>query len=100
MRIAATGLFVLSTPIDINLKTMQYKVIPFVGSLDQDKKSSSQHVAEQLEEVISNYTAKGWTYVRLESVTTEVAPDSGCFGVIGTKPGYTTSRQLIVFEKE
>lgn len=79
---------------------MQYKVVPFIGSLDQSKNSSSQHVAEQLEAMIVKHSAQGWTYVRLESVSTWVAPDNGCFGVIGTKPGYNTSRQVIVFEKE
>jgi hypothetical protein len=79
---------------------MQYKVIPFVGSLDQKKTFSSQHVAEQLEGVISKYNADGWTYVRLESVSTYVAADNGCFGLVGTKPGFNTSRQVIVFKKE
>ena len=78
---------------------MKYKAIPFVGSLDQNKKLSSQHVAEQLEENITKHSADGWEYVRLESVSTWVAPDNGCFGIIGTKPGYSTSRQVIVFKK-
>jgi hypothetical protein len=78
---------------------MNYKVVPFVGSLDQ-KKTSSQHVAEQLENIISRHSGEGWTYVRLESVSTWVAPDNGCFGIIGAKPGYATSRQVIVFKKE
>ena len=79
---------------------MKYKAIPFVGSLDQNKKLSSQHVAEQLEEIITKYSADGWEYVRLESVSTWVAPDNGCFGIIGTKPGYSTSRQVIVFKRD
>ena len=78
---------------------MKYKVVPFIASLDQKKQFSSQHVAEQLAQIINKYGDEGWTYIRLESVSTQVAPDNGCFGVIGTKPGYTTSRQVIVFEK-
>jgi hypothetical protein len=76
---------------------MEYKVVPFVASLDA-KKGNSAHVAEQLEQLINSFAAKGWTYVRLESVTTYVNPDKGCFG-LGAKPGYTTSRQMVVFSK-
>jgi hypothetical protein len=77
---------------------MQYKVIPFVASLDQKNQSSSQHVAEQLEKIIAKYNAEGWAYVRLESVTTHVAGANGCFG-LGATPAYNTSKQVIVFEK-
>lgn len=76
---------------------MEYKVIPFVASLDP-KKGTSEHVAQQLEETIKFYSNQGWKYIRLESVTTFVQPENGCFG-LGAKPGYTTSRQMIVFEK-
>lgn len=78
---------------------MEYKVIPFVASIDS-KEGNSKHVAEQLEEITKNFSNKGWKYVRLESVTTYVQPNNGgCFGS-GAKPGYTTSRQMIVFKKE
>lgn len=79
---------------------MKYKVVPFIGSIDQTKKGSTQHVAEQLEEIITKQNVEGWEYVRLESVSTWVAGDNGCFGIIGTKPGYSTSRQVIIFRKE
>lgn len=75
---------------------MEYKVIPFVASIDS-KKGNSTHVANQLEEIIKNHSNQGWNYIRLESVSTFVEPESGCFG--GAKPGYTTSRQMIVFSK-
>jgi hypothetical protein len=75
---------------------MEYKVIPFVASIDS-KKGNSTHVANQLEEIIKNYSNQGWNYIRLESVSTFVEPEPGCFG--GGKPGYTTSRQMIVFSK-
>jgi hypothetical protein len=76
---------------------MEYKVIPFVASIDS-KSGNSTHVAEQLEEIIKHHSNQGWKYVRLESVSTFVQPDAGCFGV-GAKPGYTTSRQMVVFSK-
>lgn len=76
---------------------MEYKVIPFVASIDS-KKGNSTHVAVQLEDIIKNHANIGWKYVRLESVSTFVQPDSGCFG-LGAKSGYETSRQMIVFSK-
>jgi len=76
---------------------MEYKVVPFVASINQNK-GKSNHVAGQLQEVIKHYGDQGWDYVRLESVSTFVYPDSGCFG-IGARPGYTTSKQMIVFSK-
>lgn len=76
---------------------MEYKVIPFVPSIDRNKENSNQ-VAKQLEEVIENLSNQGWKYIRLESVTTFIQPESGCFGVRAS-PGYTTSRQMIVFCK-
>ncbi|MCG7502066.1 DUF4177 domain-containing protein [Tenacibaculum sp. Mcav3-52] len=77
---------------------MEYKVIPFTPSIDRNKGNSAK-VAQQLEVIISNYNDQGWRYVRLESVETHVLPDSGCFG-IGSQPGYTAYRQMIVFSKE
>jgi hypothetical protein len=76
---------------------MEYKVIPFVASIDANK-GTSAHVAEQLQSLIANFANQGWKYVRLESVTTYVQPDNGCFG-LGAKPGYVSNRQMIVFEK-
>jgi hypothetical protein len=76
---------------------MEYKVVPFVASIDA-KKENTNHVAEQLESLIKNYTNRGWEYVRLESVSTFVHPDNGCFG-IGARPGYTTNNQMVVFQK-
>ncbi len=76
---------------------MEYKVVPFVASIDP-RRGTAEHVAEQLDSLIKNYSIQGWKYVRLESVTTLVQPDKGCFG-IGAKPAYTTARQMVVFEK-
>ena len=76
---------------------MEYKVIPFVASINHTK-GTSNHVAEQLEEIIKHHSNQGWKYVRLESVTTYVQADSGCFGM-GGKPGFTTAKQMVVFSK-
>ena len=76
---------------------MKYKVIPFVASLEANK-GNSNHVAQQLEQLITEHSAEGWNYVRLESVSTRVKADTGCFG-FGGKPGFTTSRQMVVFSK-
>jgi len=76
---------------------MEYKVIPFTATLDQKKETTSV-VAEQLQRLITKYTVQGWAYVRLESVSTYVQPDTGCFG-FGAKPGYLASYQMVVFSK-
>jgi len=75
---------------------MEYKVLPFVASIET--KENSKQVANQLEDLIQNLANQGWKYIRLESVITFVKPETGCFG-LGAKPGYTTSRQMIVFAK-
>lgn len=76
---------------------MEYKVVPFVASIDA-KIGTSDQVAQQLESLILNFTKIGWKYERLESVMTFVQPDNGCFG-LGAKPGYTTTRQMVVFSR-
>ncbi|NVN18028.1 hypothetical protein GUA46_06730 [Muricauda sp. HICW] len=77
---------------------MKYKIVPFVASIDS-KKGNSNHVAEQLEGIIKHHSDLGWNYVRLESVSTFVQPNNGCFG-IGAAPGHTTTRQMVVFKKD
>jgi hypothetical protein len=77
---------------------MEYKVVPFVATIDPIK-GTSEHVAEQLESMIKHFTNQGWEYVRLEGVSTFVHPETGCFG-LGAKPGYTTTRQMVVFQKK
>lgn len=76
---------------------MEYKVVPFTATLDQKKETSSV-VANQLENLIKHFSSQGWAYVRLESVSTYVQPDTGCFG-FGGKPGYIASYQMVVFSK-
>lgn len=76
---------------------MEYKVVPFIATLNQQKETSSA-IANQLEKLIAQHTADGWAYVRLESVSTYVQPHDGCFGV-GAKPGHMASYQMAVFSK-
>jgi len=75
---------------------MEYKVVPFVASIGDKKEKSTP--SDQLENLIQTGTKQGWNYVRVESISTFVAGDSGCFG-FGATQGYTTSRQMIVFSK-
>ncbi|AQX06809.1 hypothetical protein ATB99_10575 [Elizabethkingia meningoseptica] len=76
----------------------EYKVVPFIATLNQQKQTVKV-IAEQLEDLIKIYTNQGWKYIRLESVSTYVQPDNGCFG-IGGKPGFMASYQMVVFSKE
>jgi hypothetical protein len=74
-----------------------YKVVPFVGVINQKNRQITD-VSKQLETLINEQINLGWTYVRLESVSSFVTPDDGCFG-IGAKPGYNTVTQVVVFER-
>jgi hypothetical protein len=76
---------------------MNYRVVPFVPSLDH-RNPSGDAAAEQLNAIITMHADKGWEYIRLESVSAWVAPNTGCFGFFG-KPGYATVRQMIVFRR-
>lgn len=75
----------------------EYKVVPFTATLNQQRETSAV-VANQLESIINQYLSDGWRYVRLESVSTYIQADPGCFG-IGAKPGYIASYQMVVFIK-
>ncbi|QXV67545.1 hypothetical protein INP83_10815 [Mucilaginibacter sp. 21P] len=76
---------------------MEYKVLSFTATLDQ-KKETTAVVAQKLDALISRHAVDRWEYVRLESVSTFVQPDTGCFG-IGAKPGYMANYQMVVFGK-
>ena len=76
---------------------MEYKVIPFVATANQQN-MSAKNIAEQLDNLIKVHTGDGWTYVRVESVSTYIQPVEGCFG--NSQPGYMTSYQMVVFSKE
>jgi hypothetical protein len=82
---------------NLKVNTMEYKVLAFVASLDQ-KRPSGEAAAEQLQAIINKMAKDGWEYVRVEGITTWIAPETGCFG-FGGKPGYSTAKQMIVFQK-
>lgn len=77
---------------------MEYKVVPFTAVLSHQKLDTGV-VSDQLDKVITQYTDLGWEYVRLESVSTYIQPDAGCFG-LGGKPGYMAAYQMIVFSRD
>ena len=41
---------------------MEYKVIPFVPSINRNKENSSE-VAKQLEDIIKHHSNQGWEYI-------------------------------------
>lgn len=77
---------------------MEYKTIPFTPSL-QAGKNRSEQAAAQLQEIINNYSERGWEYLRLEVLSSYVQPSSGCFG-LGGKDGYNLSIQILVFSRK
>lgn len=76
---------------------MEYKVVPFTASIANN--GTADHAATQLEQLIQQYAASSWTYVRLERVSTTVAGDNGCFGLVGVTPPRTTSVSMVVFQR-
>jgi hypothetical protein len=102
VRIGKTGCRVQNTVISFEgiskyTRQMRYKVVPFVATL-QNKGATSLHSAQQLEQLINQYAAQGWDYVRVESVTTFIHGENGCFG-FGKTPGVTTAHQMVVFSQ-
>ena len=91
LQVAAVGVTTLK------MKCMEYKVLPIVVNVDP-KTGTSAEVADQFQKLLNKMLAQGWTYLRLESVTTFVKPDNGCAG-LGGKSGYMTSRQIAIFTK-
>lgn len=75
---------------------MQYQVVPFTANIANN--GSAADAAAQLEQLIQQFAAHGWHYVRLERVYTEVAGHSGCFG-IGATPARHTSITMVVFQR-
>ena len=76
---------------------VRMRILPF-GAMSNPKLETTNIVSSQLENLIKKYADEGWNYVSLESVSTYVPPDSGCFG-IGSTPGGMTSCQMVVFSK-
>lgn len=76
---------------------MEYKVVPFTATLNERNETIGA-VAQQMESIITQANYQGWTYVRLESVSTYVKPSYGCFG-LGAHAGYMSWYQMIVFSR-
>ncbi len=77
---------------------MEYKVVPLEPNLEL-KSSSTKDASDYLERFITHYDNQGWRYIRVEVISTYVSGENGCFG-FGSTPGYTTSKQMVVFEKK
>ena len=73
-----------------------FKVIPFSANINQQQ--GAGHAAEQLESVIVEMSGKGFVYVRMETIPTFVAGNSGCMG-IGATPATTRSYPVLVFRR-
>jgi len=73
----------------------QYKVVPFIGKLKSGE--SAEIAAQQLQNLISQYTSQGWEFVQLGDVNIEIQP--GCIAaLLGQKASYITFDQ-VVFRK-
>ncbi len=78
---------------------MEYKVVPLDPTFNtKTATSTSNDGADYLERFIKHYSEQGWDYIRVESISTHVSGDSGCFG-FGASPGYTSVKQMVVFKK-
>ena len=75
---------------------MEYLVIPFIPTHNQG--TALESAATQLAELINTRTTAGWHYVRLESVTTLIPGNNGCFGY-GATPATTVVSQVVVFSR-
>jgi hypothetical protein len=75
---------------------MQFKIVPFTAHISKDDTSAT--VATQMQSIIDSTVSQGWEYLRMDSVQTNVAGSSGCFG-IGAQPGFTTTFNVLVFRK-
>ena len=75
---------------------MQFKIVPFTAQITKDDTSAT--VATQMQSIIDSTVSQGWEYLRMDSVQTNVAGSSGCFG-IGAQPGFTTTFNVLVFRK-
>lgn len=75
---------------------MEFKIVPFTAQISKDDTSST--VATQMQSIIDSNVSQGWEYLRMDSVQTNVAGTSGCFG-FGAQPGFTTTFNVLVFRK-
>lgn len=74
----------------------EYHVVPFVASIGLAQ--GAQEAASQLQQLIQSLASQGWEYVRLESVTTYVSGNPGCFG-FGATASRITTFSMAVFRR-
>ncbi len=72
--------------------------VPFKAKINPKTGLSPALVAEQIEAVIQERALDGWEFVSVESVSTTVEGNGGCFG-IGATPSTTTFVQVILFQR-
>lgn len=75
---------------------MEYKVLPFNAQLKRG--DTADVAAKQLQKLIDDQQGQGYEFVRLESITTNVAGTKGCLG-FGAKPDFLVSVDVAVFRK-
>lgn len=75
---------------------MIFQIIPFTAQITQ--KDTAATVAAQMQSIIDHQVHQGWEYIRMDSVQTNVAGSTGCFG-LGAQPGFTTTFNVLVFKK-
>ena len=75
---------------------MTYKLVPIYPNIAN--KQTTGDVVTKIEAIINREAGEGWQYMHMETVTTWVAGDTGCFGIGGT-PGYNTNLQILVFKQ-
>lgn len=75
---------------------MEFKIVPFTARISPGDTSAA--VASQMQSIINSNLSEGWEYMRMDSVQTNVAGSSGCFG-LGAQPGFSTVFNVLVFKK-
>jgi hypothetical protein len=74
---------------------MDFKVVPFTAKINRE--DTTAIVADQMQRIIDDHVREGWEYLRMDSVQTVIAGDSGCFG-IGAQPPVNTVYNVLVFK--
>jgi len=77
----------------------EFRVEPFVARHNMKGPTSLNEVADQLEDYFSKGSQEGWTYERIETITSHVPAKGGCFGFFKSSP-YRMSNHFIVFSRE
>lgn len=76
----------------------EHLVVPFKPQVGKEFGFGTDVVAQQVQGIINEYTNQEWRYLGIESISTNVKGNNGCFG-FGSTPDTTTFVQVIVFER-